>query len=880
MASLADVLEQLVKEGAFTKPKVIGVGKKSVQIPPPQSVSTNPPVLRSTATFPDGDPDVADFARTLGILDFGDLPKPFSDIADVALEGLSIDFAQAGYYPSGYRVQFGYSGTRIGFQDSFITGIHLICEGSMPVDPLLSAVTVYAKAEIVLDDVQSDVEIDSKGRASFLLNDGKAISFNSILNLTKKSGFSFGLPVPEAKLENALVVLDTQTQTISLSADFKALEVDFDYCKASLNHLWVELGKQNAASIVASGAIGKLCFSGVIELPGGLTLTAHVPPIELTSLIDAALPNEKTNLAHLNGIELPDATLTLTKNETVTSLAVATQFDPAHFVPQKFEAFLKSLGVGVPDIKVDTDLLIVLNPLKVRFRVSLLGSFPIQPANNSSAKIDGLWLEIDVAETEADFGLAVDVSFNFHVQTFEFSGIAQVGDDGADLQAGMKQPAIWKNALGIKGLELSALVLELGFNYEGIPTFGLGGKFGVTLPGSGRIFAGHVAFLFKADDPGTSVIDLSFNHIDLSEVFDLFFPGLSTAPINKLLQQFGFSQCEFYFSPEGCTIDNVPYPSGYRLRGEASFFHWASKLDVAVSPTQGIDFECEMEKAVQIAGIFELSDAAKSGKGPKIALTTHPSAGQHLFQASGLLKITGVFSETTDVVFDETQFHINLETTLFQTADVRVKADAEFANLATAGLAVTLELVGLDSLEKDINAALKRDAKAAASKISQALQSLKYAEKRLAPVKLTYEQRQGDLNRLIRERDAAPWYKYPYWEAQVVVVQGEVSLAKGAYDLAMGALDGAVDALSKVRTIENVALNEIAAFIDDFPIQLKSVSCRVAASALHESKFTVDIDLSVNKVDRNLRVEVDFNDAQMLDQLGADIQSGIVDLFR
>lgn len=880
MGSLVSELEKLVKDEAFSRAIVIPIGTKSVSIPPPKPTDDTPTVLRSQAIFPNGDPDVADFAKTLDLLDFAGLPAPLNAIGKVTLEGLEIDFISNGFYPTGFRAKFGYPGAKIGFQKTNISDIHLTCDCVMPVDPALASTTIYAQAKIEIEKVPTHVEIDSRGCATFLLNDGKPIAISSIEELAANAGFSLELPVPAAKFSSAQVVLDTKSKSISVSADFESATLKFFCCELSLDRLLVELGEINSASLVLSGEIGSLTFVGLINVPGAIIVSASIPAIHIAKLIGDAIPDLKSATKPLEGVKLPTATITLSKTDETESLALSTAYEPSDLVPDAVEKFMDHVGIGVPQVEVTTELLLIPNPRTARFRLAMMSGQPVRLVAKSNFAIQSLWLEIDVAEANAAFGLGIDVAFPFHDQSFEFTGSVLAEANEVTVQARQKLPAVWKNPLGIQGLDLSQLNLELGISYEGLPTIGIGGDFSVKIPDSGSTFTGKVEFLFDAGNPALSVFQVQFKYIDLSEFFDLFFPGHSKSPIHKLLQQFRFSDCGLYFAPEGCSIAGVPYPQGFSVHGAASFFGWKNELKVEVDPTQGIDFDCHMDSSIHIAQIFELYDPDHPAKGPAFTFSTHPEAGDPILKITGAIEIAGVLNDKTDVLFDETQFHIDLTARLFQTAGVRITTSAAFAHIASSSLEVTLELTGIEDLERKINSTLRADAKAAAKTISKLEAKVESAERELKPLLAKCRKLQDQLKGLIAHRDHAHWYEKPYWEAQILWVQGEIATAEGFYKTARDLLQAAVDALEDAKTVENCALYAIAGFIDHSPILLKSVRSSIAASALHNSKFSLDVELSVNSKGESFRMEADFNVANMVEKLDADIRSAIVKLFQ
>lgn len=876
MDTLISELQKVASSGSFAQPIVIAVGNNRVVIPPPVATGEDPATYCSVALFPDGAPGIDDFAAMLGTIKFSDLPAPLNAVGNVTISRLAVEFAGTGPYPSRISAEFGYGGTIIGFQNASVANISLTCECVMPLDQLLAATTIYTEAELNLDGARLPVEIGATGRALFLLNNGEAVNLDAIQKLVSRGGWSqFQLPVPDPAFENVLVEFSLTNNDVSISADIASDGLDFFGSHVTLSRLSVHLGTQCSALVVASGSIGSLGLSGLIELPGSLSLCAEIPAIRPAELIAAAIPQLAAAAKPLAGIEFPESTLTLTKDGSAETLFIETELNPAQLVAEPVKTFLTHIGVEIPQDEVSTDLTVIPQPLTARLSMAMLSEKPVELIKNSKFFIEGLRLEFDAAAQNPAFGLGADLEFTFSNQTFELAGTILAKIDEATIQATQKKPAIWKDALGIEGLDLSDLNLVVGLSYAGVPTIGFGGKFLI----NAAELSGSVAFLFDAGNPGTSVLSLSFSKIDLAQCFDLFFPARAQAPVRSVLRQISFEDCNLYFAPEGCTIAGVGYPAGFRIRGDAAFFGWGNKLDVQVEPAHGMMFDCEMDKAVKLAGVFALHSATDSKRGPHLAFSTDPKPALASLTASGVLEIAGAFRESTTVTFDETSFHVDVTTTFFCTPAVSLKADAEFAQIANSGLIVHLTLTGIDKLAGTVNSALKNAAHAAASALSEAQDAVRKAKHDLAPLKSAYEGLQRELSYLKKKYNHASIIEKPYWAARIATTEGEIAAAWGPYHAAELVLEGAEKALGAVKTVENAALNTIAGFIDTTPVQIESVKCDVKASELQQPQFTVAVELQVMGKSQTLKLRVDFSNAHMVGQLAQDIKDGIVKMF-
>lgn len=83
----------------------------------------------------------------------------------------------------------------------------------------------------------------------------------------------------------------------------------------------------------------------------------------------------------------------------------------------------------------------------------------------------------------------------------------------------------WKDPFGAKGVALTNVSLEVGSDFEGVPSIGITGGLQI------GAFAGKAAVSFNSEFPTQSVLIVAFNHLSLMDVIGTLCPPSVAAGI-------------------------------------------------------------------------------------------------------------------------------------------------------------------------------------------------------------------------------------------------------------------------------------------------------------------------------------------------------------
>lgn len=918
---MSDFLTRLCGEvcSEFTSPLAFPVGSKKVVFPVPAVPAGAPANLVQTiGSFPDGGIALKDFLQLLPEDPLAALPPPIDSVLNVELDGMTVTIDTAAKVVASICITVGLPrGTTIGVRKSSITNLTLTLFIGLPTDPAQSF-SAWVSGDLTLCGFAATTTVSTDGHVVILLNDGKPIDTQAVLQEIASMGGIGTLPFSAPKLEQATIEFDLPFRNVRLSSTLQGATLKFLSLEATLLSLGGQVAGPASFWATAEASIGDVRASGVFTIPGEITITITIPTLSPAKLVAQAIPALASACSAIEGITFENTQITLTKltgaqhkalfSAPATtgkgnlldaidardgpvlmaqkvqvpaigggdSLAASTTIDVTGLLPDGTARFLGKVKAASDLTKVHAAVTLTDSPLMAQVQFELIPG-PLDLIPDSDWKLDGFWLQANLA-TNPSLALAAGVSFPFKDQTFELYGTVSVSAVEAKITAQLVQPMVWANALGIPSLDVSDLAMEFGWSFDDdLPTVGVAGSFGVTVPHTGSQFAGGVVFIVDCGNPGASVFGVNFNHFDLCEAYHLFIPNAAPS-LDRLLREVSFDDCDFYVAPEAATIGTQTFPQGMIVRGAVDLFGWKAQVDVEVG-TAALTFDCDVESPIRVGPLLQIS-GSKSSVGPHLDFTTAPAPGKPYLTAAAHLSIANAFSATTSIMFSLTAFSFSFTESFFRTAAVKFTADADFADFGSGAFDVTLSLTGLASLASGLNADLRKAAAAAKGAIDSAEEKVSKAERDLKPVKDERDKRQAVLNHLVKERKKASWWKKPYYESQIVVVQGEVTSCNIAYQAALETLKLANDSLGAAKTVENVALNKIAGFIDDVPVVIQSVTCTESLSALGKSAFAATVSVEVDRAPHSFSIAIDFNLKDMLDTLGKDIYNSVVDLFK
>ena len=178
---------------------------------------------------------------------------------------------------------------------------------------------------------------------------------------------------------------------------------------------------------------------------------------------------------------------------------------------------------------------------------------------------------------------AVDVTID--ASPLEFIGGVRVVPNGISFFATMK--GTWKEPFGAKGVALTDVSLEVGSDFEGVPSIGITGGLQI------GAFAGKAGVSFNSEFPTQSVLIVAFNHLSLMDVVGTFCPPSVTAgipaDIGRTLAGISLDDVELYVVPQDTSIGKIRYDQGLRVAGTINVAGFSASAKVEIDPTQGVE---------------------------------------------------------------------------------------------------------------------------------------------------------------------------------------------------------------------------------------------------------------------------------------------------
>ncbi|MBO1756636.1 hypothetical protein [Allobranchiibius sp. CTAmp26] len=211
---------------------------------------------------------------------------------------------------------------------------------------------------------------------------------------------------------------------------------------------------------------------------------------------------------------------------------------------------------------------------------------------------------------------AVDVTIDS--SPLEFIGGVSVVPDGISFFATMK--GTWQDPFGAKGIALTDVSLQIGSDFEGVPSIGIAG--GLTI----GAFQGKAAVSFNSANPAQSVLIVAFNHLSLMDVVDTFCPPEVTTDIptdvQGTLAGISLENVNLYDVPEDTSIGALTYQQGLRVGGTLHVSGFTAQADVEIDQQNGIKATGSLSPIV-IADVFSLTGTdPKNGPDLDIEVTT------------------------------------------------------------------------------------------------------------------------------------------------------------------------------------------------------------------------------------------------------------------
>eukprot|EP01080_Neovahlkampfia_damariscottae_P011636 gene11636-4877_t len=178
------------------------------------------------------------------------------------------------------------------------------------------------------------------------------------------------------------------------------------------------------------------------------------------------------------------------------------------------------------------------------------------------------------------------VKFPFDKSTLRFLMYFQVGPFPVnnEVQGGAESMDVWKNPFGIKGLTISKLAVDVGFNLAvqpiSIVKFGFLGR--ITLPEVGEIETGAMVDLSEPETPKAIVV-AGIAKYPMNAIIKLI-GKLTGIKVIAKLPDIALRDVKMIAAPTGGDIGSTQFAPGFQLRGRLTFgkIEFAS-VNVAIS---------------------------------------------------------------------------------------------------------------------------------------------------------------------------------------------------------------------------------------------------------------------------------------------------------
>jgi len=214
----------------------------------------------------------------------------------------------------------------------------------------------------------------------------------------------------------------------------------------------------------------------------------------------------------------------------------------------------------------------------------------------------------------------------------------------------------WHDPLGLKGLSIKGLGIELGAATV-FPFIALGFRGDVYI-GDALLHA-TLAFSFNPADLGSTVLQISSPEgINLIKLITSLLP-VSFLP--KDIFNVALTDLNFYLSPKGGSIAGKTYNKGAALAGKLNLWGYHAAVDGLIDYTSGGYLHGALDRiSVSGAGLkfIEFTDAAGPGS-PTLSIDLNSQRqGAHISGKLSLL--SGFYSETVDVDVSSHGFNLTL----------------------------------------------------------------------------------------------------------------------------------------------------------------------------------------------------------------------------
>ena len=413
---------------------------------------------------------------------------------------------------------------------------------------------------------------------------------------------------------------------------------------------------------------------------------------------------------------------------------------------------------------------------------------------------------------------AVDVTIDSSL--LQFVGGVTVVPNGISFFATMK--GTWQDPFGAKGIALSNVSLQIGSDFEGVPSIGIAG--GLTV----GAFQGSAAISFNSQLPSQSVLIVAFNHLSLMDVVDTFCPPGVTAGIpadvSGTLAGISLEDVDLYVVPQDTMIGALSYQQGLRVGGKLHVAGFTAQADVEIDQANGVKASGSLSPVV-IGDIFSLTSAGTDPTaGPDLDIEVTTTSAPKV-EFSGKVNLLGV-SAAAAVSFSDAGFDFGCSGRVFELFEADLSAKG--GNLSSgAGFMVRADLHQdfLSDLARRAAAVLQQAGADAQAQIASAQHGVDSAQVDVTKFAASVDGAKADLAQ--RQADA---------DAQIQAATSRVTQAG--------------QALSAIDAQINATRGQIQAERDAAAAQLRDLQQKLAAAQAPVSSLNSQISSQQSQIDQ------------------------------
>jgi len=301
----------------------------------------------------------------------------------------------------------------------------------------------------------------------------------------------------------------------------------------------------------------------------------------------------------------------------------------------------------------------------------LTASIPCAVKLTSKAEFKDIEIKAGGLPPSVSFLTVITVQPSAHDDQLVFT--SRIAAEAKEAKIAGTMQGFWKNPLGVKGLAIGNLALELGIVYGSpVPTL-----FGIT--GDMKVGSQEAAVAAKISAVANdTIISGKLSEFGIRDLFavasDLAKAVGKSIPskIINVIPEIGLTDAEITIAPSGGTIGEIQFEQGLTVKGKMDVLGHGALVDISVS-SQGIVAQGTMDKLV--FGPLEIAGKGLSGKeaqpslgtsygGQAAAAQSGPAVSLHVTLQDQSFFLTGLVSLMW--IKDEIEIHLGTNQLAFK----------------------------------------------------------------------------------------------------------------------------------------------------------------------------------------------------------------------